>query len=254
MEVRALLARGLVAGLLAGIVAFGFAKVVGEPQVVRAIAFEAQLEEANGPAAPAEPDPVSRETQSTIGLATGTIVMSVALGGLFALVFAFARGRVGPASSRANAALIAGAALVTVYIVPFLKYPANPPSVGDPDTIGHRTVLYFMMIDLSILFAVGAVFLWRRLRTQRDAWDASILTGLAYVAAIAITYAVMPSVNEVPEGFPAASLWKFRVASFGIQTVMWATIGLAFGFLTERALTAPARTRRAASTHAAAPT
>lgn len=110
------------------------------------------------------------------------------------------------------------------------------------------------MIDLSILFTVGAVLLWRRLRARFDAWDASIVTAAVYVTVVAISYAVMPSVNEVPEGFPAATLWKFRVASFWIQATTWLTIGLAFGFLTERALTLPARARRDAVATAMAQT
>ena len=63
----------------------------------------------------------------------------LALGGLFALAFAFAYGRVARASPRATALWLAAAAFVVVYLVPFLKYPANPPAVGDPDTIGRRT-------------------------------------------------------------------------------------------------------------------
>ncbi len=35
-----LLVRGMLVGLLAGILAFGFAKVFGEPQIDKAIAFE----------------------------------------------------------------------------------------------------------------------------------------------------------------------------------------------------------------------
>jgi len=245
MEVKTLLWRGLLAGLLAGIAAFGFAKVAGEPSVGRAISFEEQLDAARGK--PAHTGPVSRGVQSTIGLATATLVIGVALGGLFALVFAYAHGRVGPSTPRARAALIAGAALTSVYVVPFLKYPPNPPSIGNPDTIGHRSALYFMMIGLSVLLMVGAVGLWRRLRTGLEAWDASIVTGLVYATVVAISYAAMPGVNEAPEGFPAETLFKFRMASLGIQMVMWATIGLAFGYLTERALTGPARARRAAA-------
>lgn len=60
------------------------------------------------------------------GLATGVLVFGVAIGGIAALVFCFALGRIGRFGPRATAALIAGAALLTVYVVPFLKYPANP--------------------------------------------------------------------------------------------------------------------------------
>lgn len=232
--------------MIAGLVAFGFARVVGEPPVRQAIAFEEDHADAK---ARSDPGSVSRRVQSTVGLATGTVVLGVALGGIFALVFAFARGRLGPSDPRASAAIIAGAAFVCVYLVPFLKYPASPPAFDSPDSIGRRTLLYFLMIDLSILFTAGAIALWRRLRARFDAWDASLLTGLAYAAAVAVTYAALPSVRETAEGFPATLLWRFRLASVGVQAVMWATIGLVFGAVTHRALTTqrqagPVRTGR----------
>jgi hypothetical protein len=69
---------------------------------------------------------------------------------LFALVFAFAHGRIGSLPPRATAALLAVAAFVSLVLVPGLKYPANPPAVGDPGTIGSRTALFFTMIVISV--------------------------------------------------------------------------------------------------------
>src|SRR5215469_1251261 len=146
--VRNLLVRGMLAGLLAGILAFGFAKIFGEPQVDRAIAFEEQMDKAKeqkaaqqnmstasgsnmagmnmSSAEAAQPELVSRAVQSSIGLFTGVVVYGTAFGGLFALVFAYAYGRIGGLSPRATAALLAGAAFVALVIVPDIKYPANP--------------------------------------------------------------------------------------------------------------------------------
>ena len=143
--VRALLIRGMLAGLVAGVAAFAFATVVGEPWVREAIAYED-----TAAATDADHDVggtvVSRTVQSTVGLLTGTAVAGIALGGLFALVYAFALGRVGPRSPRALAVALMAAALVCIAVVPFFKYPANPPGVGDPDTVGRRTVLYLALI------------------------------------------------------------------------------------------------------------
>ncbi|NWM64838.1 CbtA family protein, partial [Escherichia coli] len=75
-----------------GLLAFGFARVFGEPQVDHAIAFEEKMSQAAGTAA--EPELVTRATQAGIGLFTGIVVYSAALGGLFSLVFAFVHGRV----------------------------------------------------------------------------------------------------------------------------------------------------------------
>ena len=99
-----LLLRGMLVGVLAGLLAFGFARVFGEPQVDRAIAFEEQLSQAKGEAPEAEL--VSRSTQAGLGLLTGVVVYGAAIGGLFSLAFAFVHGRVGRFGARTTAALL----------------------------------------------------------------------------------------------------------------------------------------------------
>ena len=239
---RTLLIRGLLAGLLAGLLMFAFGRIYGEPQVDRAIAFESAEElvkaqaMSNAPAAEETPELVSRRVQAGIGLFTGVVVYSTAFGGLFALVFAYAYGRVGSGSPRVVSALLATGGLVAVYIVPNLKYPANPPAIGEPGTIGMRTALYFIMLAISVTAMVGSLALRKRLLADRDAWTANLAVAAAYVLFVAAAGLLLPSVNEVPDTFPAVVLWQFRVASLGMQVVMWATIGLAFGILAERIL------------------
>jgi len=132
--VRTLLIRGMVVGIVAGLLAFGFAKVFGEPQVDRAIAFEDQMDRAKGEAP--GPELVSRAVQSGVGLLTGVVVYGTALGGLFALAFAFAYQRIGRLSARATSALLAAAGFVAIFLVPQLKYPSISPSVGQPERSG----------------------------------------------------------------------------------------------------------------------
>ena len=247
--VRALLIRGMLVGVLAGLLAFGFAKVFGEPQVDRAIAFEEQMSETAGEApamtmAPgtemdhgAEAELVSRQVQRTIGLFTGVAVVGTALGGLFALVFAFAYGRVGRLSPRVTAALLAAAGFIAFAFVPGLKYPANPPAVGVAETIGYRTELYFAMVLISIVAAVVAIMIGRRLVARHGGWNAALGGAAAFIAMIVVAQLLLPAINEVPDKFPADLLWRFRVVSFGIQLILWTTIGLAFGALAERSLT-----------------
>ena len=99
---------------------------------------------------------VSRPVQAGIGLFTGVTVYNTAFGGLFALVFALAYGRMGEFGPRATSALLAAAGLVAVYIVPNLKYPANPPSVGDPGRSACAPAFYFAMIAISLAAMIGA--------------------------------------------------------------------------------------------------
>ncbi len=229
-----LLLRGMIAGLVAGLLAFGFARTFGEPSVDRAIAFEEQMAAAEH--APEEPELVSRSTQAGIGLFTGIMVYSAAVGGIFSLVFAFAYGRLGSLGPRGTSALLAVLGFVAVIVIPGLKYPANPPAVGNPETIGYRTELFFIMILVSVAAMVAAVGLAQRLWKQLGAWNAAIVAALAYLVVFALVKAALPNINEVPEDFSAMVLWQFRVASLGIQLVLWAVIGLAFGAVVERQL------------------
>jgi len=241
--VGTLLLRGMLVGIVAGILCFAFLKVVGEPPVERAIAFEKQSDEAKAkslslPMEEPKPELVSRQVQAGIGLFTGVMVYSAAFGGLFALVFALTYGRMGDFGPRATSALLAAAGIIAVSIVPNLKYPANPPTVGDPDTIGARTALYFAMIAISLGVMIGAAMLRRRLLRRYGGWDASLLAAAAYLIVVVAAGLLLPTINEVPDQFPAVVLWQFRIASLGAQLIMWTTIGLVFGALTERAATA----------------
>jgi hypothetical protein len=234
--VRALLVRGMLAGLAAGLLAFAFAYAFGEPQVQAAIDFEDHL--ARLAHEPAAAEVVSRGMQRTLGLLTGLVAMGVALGGLFALVFAWAYGRVGPLGPRATAALLALAAYLTITVVPFTKYPANPPTVGDPATIDRRTAAFVAMIAITILACVAAARIRRGLLARLGAWNAGIAAGAAFVAVIALAELILPAVHETPAGFPADVLWRFRIASLGINAVLWTTIGLLLGWSAERLLQA----------------
>jgi hypothetical protein len=156
--------QGLIAGILAGLLAFGFARVFGEPSVEAAVHFEAEQDEARSAAEraagqavePEEPEMFTRATQSGIGLLTGVVVVGAGLGALFGVLFALAYGRIGSLGPGATSALLAFFGWLSVYLVPALKYPANPPAVGEPDTIRLRTALYFLMMAFSIAATVGA--------------------------------------------------------------------------------------------------
>jgi predicted cobalt transporter CbtA len=234
----------MLVGLIAGLLVFGFSKVFGEPQVDRAIAFETALDEARAKAhasadSPPEipqPELVSRPVQAGLGLFTGVMVYCAAFGGLFALVFACVNGRVGRASPRTVSALLGLGGFIAITIVPELKYPANPPSVGDPETIGIRTALYFLMLAVSIAAMVGAIIVRQRLQPRYGGWNAGLTAAAAYILVIAVAQLLLPAVNEVPAEFPAVVLWNFRIASVGMQAIMWTTIGLVFGALTQRSM------------------
>lgn len=232
------LLRGMVVGVVAGVIAFAFAYTFGEPQVDLAIAYEDQVISAAAAASTEpvvdEPPMVTRETQAGIGLLTGLVGFGAAIGGAFALVFAFAYGRLGVLGARSTAALLALAAFVATRLVPQLKYPANPPAVGFDETIAARTTLFFVLLALSVICMVVAVLIAQRLWRQHGAWTASTIAGAIYVALLTVAFLGLPAINEMPEGFDPMVIWNFRVVSLGIHLVLWLVIGLGFGVVAER--------------------
>jgi len=236
--VRPLLVRGMLAGALAGLLAFAFAYAFGEPQVQAAINFEDHL--ARLAHEPAATEVVARGTQRTLGLLTGIVAMGTALGGLFALVFVWAYGRIGAFGARATAALLALGAYMAITLVPFTKYPANPPTVGNPDTIDRRTAVFVAMIAITLLAFVAAARIRRGLLERLGPWNAAIAACGAFVAVVAVAELILPAVHETPAGFPADVLWRFRISSLGINAVLWTAIGLGFGWSAQRLLEARA--------------
>ena len=227
-----LLLRGMLVGLVAGLIVFAFARWTGEAQVERAIAFETSMYQAKGESP--EPEMVSREIQRGIGLLTGSLVYSSALGGIFGLVFAFSQGRFRVSSSRALALWIAALGYISVALVPFLKYPASPPSVGSAETIGMRTAAYFLAIALSLASMTLSLQLARRLTRRFGVWNASLVAVFLFVLLTVTLLSFLPAFDEVPPAFPASLLWKFRIVSGEMQLLLWGTLGVLFGWLTER--------------------
>ncbi|WP_137874121.1 CbtA family protein [Rhodococcus sp. Q] len=257
-----LLIRGLLAGLVAGLLAGAVAYVLGEPHIEAAIAIEEAASADAEPAAAAghshdsgaaaeedhshdagataeeghshgEDALVSRDGQK-VGLFLATTLAGLALGAIFAAVAHYAR-RVTTASGPVLALALAGLGWLAIEVVPFFKYPANPPAVGDPDTINQRTWLWLASVVLG-LFAVAVAAYVRQLVAASGYVSAQVAAPVAaFLAIVAVGYAVLPDINEVGADFPASLLWDFRISSLAIQATLWLTLGAAFAFLTERA-------------------
>lgn len=236
--------RGLLAGAIGGVVAYLFARAFVEPAMGRAIDFEAAQ---SAPGHEEGAELFTRAVQANVGMGFGVVAFGMAMGALFAVAFVVAWSRLGDIGPRGLSILLAAGAFGAIVFVPWLKYPPNPPAVGHEETLGDRTGLYLLMVLVSLLAAVGAVWLGRRLVSQFGGWSATLIGVGAYVVAIAVVMLVLPPVAEVPDDFPATALYDFRLYSMGTQFVMWATIGVVFASLTARLLDEHSTTGRAPS-------
>ncbi len=242
MTPRNFLVRGLLAGLIAGLLTFAVAYIAGEPSVDAAIKVEAA-----GEAAPHSHDDaaehthedgaaehshdesgetvVSRQNQSTWGLATATVSTGIALGGIVALASAFALGRIGRLRPSQSTALVAALGFISVALVPFIKYPATPPAVGNADTIGARTTQYFVMLAISVVAMIAVVLLFRALLERFGTYTSVLISAGAYLAVVILAAELMPTVNEIGD-FPADTLWYFRRGSLMTLATLWGVIGI----------------------------
>jgi uncharacterized membrane protein YidH (DUF202 family) len=220
---RNVFARGAASGAAAGLLTSVAAYVFVEPVLNAAIALE-------GPAD--DSAPVSRQTQTLLGMPAGFLLAGIALGLLFAVAY-----RVLPASPsspwRRSLGLAAGG-FAALALVPALRYPANPPGVGDPDTIADRTASYLLVVALGVVVVAGAYAALRTLAARGVAPPVrQTLVTAAAVLAIAVGYALLPDSGDAVDA-PAGLVYDFRVRSLGLLALLYATLGAAFGALTLR--------------------
>jgi len=222
--VASLLRRGLVAGLLAGMVAGLFYLIAGEPVVQQALRYESAA--AGGHAV----EVFSRGTQR-VGLVAGVALYGTAMGGVFGFLYTVLEPRLAGATAWERSLRLAAAAFASAWLVPFLKYPSNPPGVGDPATGPYRTRLYLAMVAVSLAACVGAWLLSRALagrgvpRAPRQ-----LVVGAAYLVVILSAYALLPEVR-LETNVPTAVLWDARKASAAGQALLWLSLGVSFGWL-----------------------
>ena len=269
MELK-LIGRGALSGAFAGLIAFVFARIFAEPVISKAIDYESardamqdKLDRAAGLAIPpAGPDIFSRGVQMNIGIGAGLILFGAAMGALVAVAYAIAIGRTGKIRPFQLGLLIPAFFFVGVYIVPFAKYPANPPAIGHEDTIRDRGALYLITVFLSCLFLFFAVYFGQKLHKPYSLYVSSIVMGVAYIALMTIVFLILPPLGhlhtnvveygrhatETPlpltdstgkivfPGFPADLLAQFRVYSIAAQVILWGVIALVFAPLAQRVL------------------
>jgi predicted cobalt transporter CbtA len=237
-----LLVRGLIVGLFAGLLAGTFAYVMGEPHIDAAIAIEEagaahSHDHGDTTQAAEEEEPlVSRDGQRA-GLFLATSLYGVALGGMFAVAFTLLRRKLRTSSDPYAALGLAVAGFVGIVLVPFLKYPPNPPAVGNPDTITRRTVTYLLTLVIGLLAVWAGVAASRWADRLVDRWGvvARLAVGAAaFLATIVAAYLLLPAINEVPGSFPATLLWQFRFASLGTQATLWLLLGLGYAATVDR--------------------
>ncbi|KAG2475965.1 MAG: putative cobalt transporter CbtA [Nitrosopumilales archaeon] len=155
-------------------------------------------------------------------------ILGLSIGSLFGVVFAYSR-HVLPGQNHVKKSLVlAGLMWFTIFIIPFLKYPANPPTVGDPDTVVLRAILYLSFIALSGFGAVGFYRVYKKLQDRKK-----IFAFIGFAVYISIVFVLMPP-NPDEITAPMELVNGFRVMSVTAVTVFWIANALILGLLWEK--------------------
>lgn len=228
------IARGALAGAIGGLLAFVFGRILVEPIIGRAVAFEDARNAAEHAGMPGmagmaeEPELFTRAVQQNVGLGAGLILFGVAMGALFGVAYCVAAPKLARWTPRAVALAVAGSLFAGVYALPYLKYPPNPPVVGDPDTIRERTGAYLLMVAICLGLVAAAWVVGLAAVPRLGAYGAALAGGAIVLGGLVVA-CLLPATVATPKGFDPDDLYWFRTYSFLAQAILWSAIGLIGG-------------------------
>lgn len=178
------LCSGAIAGTILGLIN----QVTVEPHIDEAIAIEVQNIIASGESVDFN-EVLQYRLWQKVGEIVAGAILGISISALFGLVFAYARDSIPGTNNKKKGLMLAGTMFLILFLIPALKYPANPPAVGDPETIAYRQVLYIAMLAISGFSALGLALLCRNMGQKESKY---VIIPLGYVAIIAIAFMLLP--------------------------------------------------------------
>lgn len=229
MKSKTFIAITILAGAIAGTVLATINIGVVEPFIDRAIDIENQ----NAAAAGEIINPIEfndyRLWQKGGQIAAGTI-LGTSIGALFGIVFAYSRGSITASNNKKKALILAGIMFAVLFLVPALKYPANPPAVGDPETIYYRQSLYIAYLAISGFAALGVALLYRKMGANHT--KKAIAPALYAAIMIGAHLAMPPNPDEITA--PMDLVTGFRIVSGITMGIFWGLLGIILGAFWDR--------------------
>jgi predicted cobalt transporter CbtA len=222
----------LFSGVIAGIVLGLINQAVVEPFIDRAISIETQQHIARG-----ESIDTAQQSQYRIWQKGGEVVAAamygISLSALFGIVFVYSRRSLPGFTNKKKALFLAAVMFFVIFLIPALKYPANPPAVGNPSTIYYREMLYVGFIAVSGFSALALAFSYRRLQIYFPEKPTWLIVPLIYTVIMISAYIVFPP-NPDKVTIPTDLIISFRVASISTIGIFWGVLGIIVGVLWDK--------------------
>ena len=238
MKAITFIAITLLAGAIAGTILGAINQIAVEPYIERAIELEMRNAAQSGQVMnnPSE-FVVYRFWQKGGEIIAGTI-LGLSIGSLYGIVFAYTHSSIsGTNNNKKKALIVASVMWLVLFLMPALKYPPNPPAVGDPETIYYRQSLYVEFLAISGFSALGLAFLYRKMvvaSSNNIKKAMMIIIPSVYVAIMAGAYLAMPA-NPDPINAPIDLVIGFRITSAITISMFWALLGVIFGAFWDKA-------------------
>jgi predicted cobalt transporter CbtA len=228
MDSLSFLVVSLISGAIAGTILGVVNLVLVEPYLDKAIGIEVQNAIESGEKVNPEEHTNYRFWQKGGEVAAGTI-LGMALGSLLGIVFAFGRKIIPSGSNLKKALVFSGIIWLVIFMVPAIKYPSNPPTVGDPDTINYRQSLFVSFILISGFTALGLAILYTKIKQSKTSikfLTVSIIYAIVMICAFVV---VPPNPDEITA--PLDLVNGFRIMSMITMTIFWIVLGITFGLI-----------------------
>ncbi len=230
MKALTLVGITLTSGVIAGIILAFLNLGIVEPTIDKAIALEVQKQVSSGENVNMS-ELIDYRYWQKGGAFAGGAIYGAGLAALFGVIFVFTRNKLPGKNNKQKAIFLAGIMWFVLFLMVALKYPANPPAVGDPETIYYRETLYVGYIMISGLAALGMAVIWIKTRINSK----KIIIPLMYAAIMVTAYAVMPSNPDKIE-ISMDLIQTFRVLTATTIGVFWGILGIIFGSLWDKFL------------------
>jgi predicted cobalt transporter CbtA len=222
MKAITFIAITLLAGAIAGTILGIINQVAVEPYIEQAIELEMQNTAQSGQVINPAEFAAYRFWQKGGEIIAGTI-LGLSIGSLYGIVFAYTRGSIS-GNNKKKALIVASIMWFVLFLMPALKYPPNPPAVGNPETIYDRQSLYVAFLAISGFSALGLAFLYRKMASSNTK---KAIIPSAYAAIMAGAYLAMPA-NPDPINAPIDLVIGFRITSAITISMFWALLGVIF--------------------------
>jgi predicted cobalt transporter CbtA len=222
----------LFSGAIAGIVLGLINQAIIEPFIDKAISIETQRNISRG-----ESVDTTQQSQYRIWQKGGEVVAAatygISLSALFGIVFVYGRRSLPGFDNKKKALFLAAIMFFVIFLIPALKYPANPPVVGNPSTIYYREMLYVGFIAVSGFSALALALSYKGLQTYLPEKPTWLIVSLIYAIIMISAYIAFPS-NPDKVTIPADLIISFRVASVFTIGILWGVLGVIVGVLWDK--------------------